>query len=725
MKRVSIILRLVLISAVTMLIINACTNFDDFTTYFNTYYNADKLIKISEEEFEYQTELKRTTPRVVIPDVNIKTTAQNLSGVPPFMNEFIIDQKKLQPVKIKLDSVIIKGSKILARHPNSQYIEKTLYLMAVAYFYRNEWLPSQIKCNELVDRFFDGDLSPDAHLLLSKTYFIQRKFPSGNIMLSRTIDIAWQKERYDILSEAFRLQAEMALYNNDIEKAVRPYKQAIAQTSNSEIKAKWQLELATIYYRKSKFEQSYAEYYKALSYSPDYQGEFESYLYQALSLMRMQKYDAANEILSKLESKSIFEEWKAYIHNARMDMARLKTDDKEYTKLEKYADSAFINHPSGLAVYFQKGLDYYNKNDYTSARKYFAKTRVMKSPVYNQSERMFYYLNTWETKRNDAKPYLERFYTGNLTNDTNKRFLATSLFDVGRVHEQLDHPDSALVYYNLCNQVSPVNDTLTARYLYALSRMTTESNLKYSDSLLEVIIERFPRTEYGKEAMKKMGYTDKFLIDSIADLYFSGNSLRNNREYSFAIKQYTNVYTKYPESKFAPKSLYAIGLIYERNLNNKDSALIFYDMLIQKYPRSEQAKELKLPVAYLNLIKKGEAIPDSLKDKPLSTFRPTIDPYAETVKLKARLTEWEAEKKKRDQEFNMENFLKNPSLLKAKAKEIIKDPGKAMPGMELPDFKALKNKMNVDSLKKEMKLDSLNINSFIQPLAPDSTKKKK
>jgi tetratricopeptide (TPR) repeat protein len=342
---------------------------------------------------------------------------------------------------------------------------------------------------------------------------------------------------------------------------------------------------------------------------------------------------------------------------------------------------------------------------------------------------MFYYLNTWEAKRNDARPYLERLAAGNPLNDTAKKFLTFSLFDLARVHEQLENRDSAKMYYEMCAKLAPESDTTTARYLFNYSRIKADTsfnysennqvtNIKMSDSLLELIVERYPRTEYGKEAMLKLGYTDRFVIDTVADLYFSGNSLRSNKEYQFALNQYFKVFEKYPQSKFAPKSLYAIGLMYEKNLNNKDSALHYYELLIKTYPWSDQAKELKLPVAYLIALKSGKPLPDSLKDRAKVEFRPSVDPYEETMKLQSQKGAWEAEKLRRDTEINMENVLKDPSLLfkkaKEKVKETINDPTKVIPKFEMPlDPSTLKNKLNIDSLR---------INEFVKPLLTDSTK---
>ncbi|MBC8124816.1 MAG: hypothetical protein H7X70_03700 [Candidatus Kapabacteria bacterium] len=126
------------------------------------------------DEFDFQDENKRNKPRVLVPAMD----SMRLVAGPPktttyqFLRAFIIERAKLQPVATKVDSILIKGSKVVANHPKSKYIEGSLYLMAEAYFVRSEWVPSQQKCIELVERFSDGDFSPDAHLLLAKDYLL-------------------------------------------------------------------------------------------------------------------------------------------------------------------------------------------------------------------------------------------------------------------------------------------------------------------------------------------------------------------------------------------------------------------------------------------------------------------------------------------------------------------------------------------------------------------------
>ena len=75
----------------------------------------------TEDEFSFTEEKRRVKPRVLVPLDSGAAFGQvaNTNQLPPYIKDQMIDQAKLQPVAIKLDSVLIKGSKILKLHPKS------------------------------------------------------------------------------------------------------------------------------------------------------------------------------------------------------------------------------------------------------------------------------------------------------------------------------------------------------------------------------------------------------------------------------------------------------------------------------------------------------------------------------------------------------------------------------------------------------------------------------
>ncbi|MFC2130270.1 tetratricopeptide repeat protein [Bacteroidota bacterium] len=622
--------------------LSGCHQWDNFTTYFNTYYNMERILKECEEEFEYQDEKKRIQPRVYVPDTKIKLPEPRQSGLPPFLTEFVIAKRKRQPVKVKLDSMIIKGSKILSKHPKSDYIQGTLFLMATSFFYQNLWLNSQIKCGELIDRFPDGELSPDAHLLLAKNLLIQRKFEAGKVVLSRTVDIAWQLERYDILSEAFRIEAELAMFQNDYEEAVKPYKQAIIQSDNGEMRAKWQFDLAALVFRMGRFELAEKLFAKVHYFDPDYITQFEAFLYQASSLSRLGKYEEAEEILNDLESDGKYEEWVSNVFAERMNIYRLKEMDEDFQKGESYSDTTYVGNPALAAVYYEKGLDYFSGQDYSNARLYFGKARSVANPVSKKAGQIYNLLDQWNRIRASIIPKMKKIDEKRSLTKTEQGELALNMYEMGRVQEQLGNIDSAEYYYLSSTTITIPENIESARFYYSYARFLEEKAPLQSDSLLEIIVERYPLTEYGQDALIRLGYTEQFVIDTVTELYNSGIHLWKNKEYDFAIVQLSKLFNYYPQSPLAPKAIYTIGWILEKDIELYDQALEYYKLLIVLYPQSEYAGDMRRTADYASLIQDSLDIPDSLKSPHRTLYHPKIHhlyalPDPEKIERKSKM----------------------------------------------------------------------------------------
>lgn len=692
-------LHVIFAMALLMLIIAGCAKYDNFTAYFNTYYNMERLTKESESEFEFQDEKKRIQPRIFIPQPEFYVSNEELTGPPPFMAELIVSKSKRQPVETKLDSIVIKGSKILARRPKSNYVEGSLYLMAKSFYYREDWLNSQVKCSELIDKFPAGDFSPDAHLLFSKNLLVQRKFYAGEIMLSRTVDIAWQKKRFDILSEAFRIQAELALFQNDLEKALRPYRQAIAQSDDGELRAKWQVDMAALLYRMGDFKRAEIEFAKVTRFSPDYLQTFEAYLYRAGSLIRLGRFYEGDKILNDLAKDGKFEEWLPYVYAQMLQSMRMKTLDTNEKVLnsngetitqkqkidslfamEKFADSAYVNNPSLISYYFERGMDYYKANDWGRAKNLFAKSRMVKTPVTSTSDRLYTLLNNWDSKRRETDKYLNKPESIAELTDSMKVGLCMNLFELGRIHEELGFKDSVEFYFAYSAGIAPLNLPESSRFLYAYSRVLKEKNPEKADSLLDVIVNTHPLTEFGKDARISLGYTEAFVIDTAAEFYSSGLNLMKVKDYNFSVNQFTKVYTLFPKHKLAPKSLYTIGWIFEKDLQIYDSALVYYRLLVDKYPNSEYAKDIRYSHDFKLVLNTGSEIPDSLKMKefPVYVPLPVKTGGMDDVERQQKI---DAEKKLRDNQ--VKELLKDPSKFLNEPGKMLKDPMELLKNLDI------------------------------------------
>ncbi len=593
-----------------------CTWYDNQTTFFNTYYNMKRIRREVLNDFEYQDENNRKRPRVLVPAIDslgLKSEAPKNTTY-QFLKALAVERSKLAPMSQKVDSILIKGSKVVGLHPKSEYVQGALYLMAEAYFFRSEWVPSQQKCLELIERYQDGEYSPDAHLLLAKVYLMQRKITQGKQALSKAVDVAWYKDRYDILSEAYRIQAEIHIEDGEIDKAVNPYKQALVMTDDSEQRSRWLVDIGSIYYRIGNYKLAEKNFAEALDEAPDALAEFESKLYMAASIARQDRTDEASALFAELEDNKIFTEWSSFIQAERIALDRLRTDnpnDKTLLAREKFADTSFVGRPELMAQSFQKGMSLYKRGEYQEAMKYFAKAKLVRTPVYDVANKYFTLLKQWDEEQRKVLQFDLHLRIDTSRKDSILKMRASSMYAIGRVHEQLDAPDSALHYYEGAYEITPASSETAGRYLYSRARLLRQREPNVADSLFEYIADAWPRSEYAKEASVNLGYTTDASIDDAAELYKSATSFRQIKDYAYAAQQYMAIVEKFPAGEYAPKALYAMGWMFERDRQMNDSALHYYGLLLEKYPRSTYAREIRPSVEFALAKINGVEVSDS------------------------------------------------------------------------------------------------------------------
>ncbi|MCL2313403.1 MAG: tetratricopeptide repeat protein, partial [Firmicutes bacterium] len=666
--------------------------YNNFVTYFNTFYNAERLMKECESEFEFQSEKKRVTPKILVPMPQNEELKRIDGAAPAFLAGLKVDRASRQAVNTKLDSIIIKGSKILAKSPRSNYVVPSLYLMAKTYFYKEEWMPSQIKCSEVIDKDPEGKFSADAHLLMAMNLLMQGKYDAGLTMLSRTVDVAWLNGRYDILTKAFHIEAEMALYYGDLEGAVRPYFQAIAQSDDRQAQALWQNEMAAILFRMGRFDRAEKAFAKVSLFKPDLVTRYEADLYRASSLIRLGQIEEANRILYRLDNDGKFEEWKDYVMTQRLVQSLLHGTSEQTKMMEFQIDSLYPTSEAKAAYFFEKGVKDFEEGNYVDARSAIAKARNSRTPFIGQpatklfrffNEREIYVkniLNCFESVEKIRNPnnmsrnensFNENNFNENSEENSNSgennsgekvfvevnqtpsvviqqvpideqidRLLgeaAKNYFELARLYFNIGNIDTAHHYYKAAADIAPLSMESSARYLYVYSESIRDTNAWKADSILHEIVNSQPKTEFGQAAMAKLGYTAAFVTDSVLTLYNSGYELMRFKEYNLARVQFKRVFTEHPENLIlAPKSLYALGYMFEHNLKNFDSAKYYYSILIEKYPNSVYAQELALPVKYKTLVDNNSPIPDSLKSRNVDIYEFDIDeiinaPYDSTL----------------------------------------------------------------------------------------------
>lgn len=547
-----------------------------------------------EDELLYTREQKVPQPVFVIPYDDLGR------GGTPFYDHLerrTMTGEEARANKVKLDSILLKGSKLLAYRSKSEFIDDALFYMAKGYFYEREWFLSQRKCDELIANFPDSKWLPDAHLVVAMDLMHLGSPERADIMLSRTIDIAWARRRADVLSEAFRLNADLALALGDANRALRPYYRALVFGDDDADKARWQYEIGMIYFKQGDFEGAIRRLDSVDEYSPDVLTQFETAMQRAASLRALARYDDASDELDALERNGNFEPWWGMVAMERVNLATTQAGASGEVSDSAIAEVDSVPGGRGYSAYviYERGVRAFRAGDYRDAMQNFARAQTANAPFQRRARTYALYLTQYFDQTSRAQTLHGPLGPTSFP-DTIRSLVADHYYNTARVFVNLSVGDSIDRYYGLANDWAPQGSLFAARSIYALGmRLRELGHQRQCDSLLEILVNDsdYSLTEYAADARRRLGYTENAKFDPAEELYLSGKQFARVGETSRAMSQYERVVATYPTSAYAPLALYAMGLLFEGPLDNGDSAYTCYVRLVQGYPSSEQAVEVR------------------------------------------------------------------------------------------------------------------------------------
>lgn len=148
--------------------------FEDFTTYFNIYYNANRLFNEAESELLKQQKDIFTT-KVIAPGGNIT-------------NKFV--------------QVIEKCSKILQFHQNSSFVDDALMMIGKSYYYQREYPSAIRKFSELITNFPNSKYYLEAQLWIARSYAQTVEIDRALRLLNEVYLQAKDRKNREIMSDA-------------------------------------------------------------------------------------------------------------------------------------------------------------------------------------------------------------------------------------------------------------------------------------------------------------------------------------------------------------------------------------------------------------------------------------------------------------------------------------------------------------------------------------------
>ncbi len=629
----------------SLIVISGCGFWTNFKTYFNTYYNANKLFLEAE--------------------AGVKKDRTEL---------FYFEEKKInQKESKKFDQVIEKTSAIMQYNKDSDYFEDAILMTGKSFYYQQNYSRALRKFNELAT-IPESELALENNLWIAKTLLQLREFKKAMNKFNVVQKEAEEQDKQDILSEVLKSKIGYLIYDEDYEEATKEIKTFLNTDITEELRSEILYELGKLYVKLENYKAAEETFTQIQEYSSTPEIEFNS----KFELAKIQKengnIDKSLEQLNELRDEDKFADSRDRID---LEIGKIKYENGDIEgALDNFTeiDTTFKEtEAGGIAKYFRAEIleNYYNEYDssltlYKGAMnshatqdiKEKAKDKTVLIAKYlgilndlKKNKKDYEYLTDNEIFIRDSLDYVEQVRLDSIkraeeTQDNvqyvrGRRISNTSVItklvkptrptiSIDSIHAlncksyfelanlfftEFNIPDSAFKYYKLSLAEKEENPNQAQTYYALGSYYLEKKNKAKADSMFTLVYEKFPFNPIRNEAAKQIGKPlYDFDKDPVEDQYLVAENLFDSSKYNIAIDSLFKIYKKYPKSIYASKSLYTIGYILENSLDMPDSAASIYDTLRTKYRNTEYAKSILTKLnGYKQEQKRQKAIQDSIK----------------------------------------------------------------------------------------------------------------
>ena len=342
---------LYLISILALL--SGCGIWDNFTTYFNLYYNASELFDKAEKEINAQeSDLFSTEPPTI----------------PGSANANIV-------------KVIEKCSDLLQFSSESAYVPEALLMLGKSFYYQKNYQKSLRKFGELKAGYSDSDLLLEAGLWVGKCQMRLKEYNEGLTQLAtirkEAIDLGEDK----IVHECYIEEIVYRITLQDYKSAIAVANEFMDVSNDDEIKAQVWFEIGKLNMKIGDIERAITAFENVFEYSPDFDLQFSAKLNYGIALREGDRSEDALDIFTEMRSEAKYSE-----DYSEIDFEIAKTNRSLgylpiAINLFTLVDTTYKSTPISGAAKYELGQIYqYDFIDLDTAAFYYSKAAINQLP---------------------------------------------------------------------------------------------------------------------------------------------------------------------------------------------------------------------------------------------------------------------------------------------------------------------------------------------------------
>jgi cellulose synthase operon protein C len=340
---------LLICASAVLLLFQGCSTYHSITGYFNTYYNASRLFRDAEAEIQKSSQSMLDTNYFA--GYNTSKTAQD-----------------------KFDKVIEKCSKLIQFYPDSRWIDDAILMIGKSYVYSGEYESGLRKFAELTTNFPTSGLRFEARLWAAKAEYFSAKSDEALQLAKVLITDAHADGQDDIEQEASLLEAQISFDHADYQQAAALYDRTASMSGSDQITTVALLQLGTCNERLSQYEKSASALDKVRHSTNDYSIEFKARLQQGKMLAKAGLFRNALDELEDLKKDPLKPEQRGLVQVEIANTYNAVGDTAKSFAMYDEIDTVYAHTDASAKSYYQRALVCeFQRNDLQSALQYYDK----------------------------------------------------------------------------------------------------------------------------------------------------------------------------------------------------------------------------------------------------------------------------------------------------------------------------------------------------------------
>ena len=343
-----------LVFSLLLFIVSGCSVWDNFTTYFNLYYNTAGLFEDAEQEILSQKRDIFSTDPLVIPG-NSKTL---------------------------LVKVVEKCSKLLQFYSTSSYVDEALVMLGKSFYYQGNYQKSKRKFEELLATNLDDDEEiTEANLWIAKNSFELREYTDALRIINEVRVKAIEEDYEDIIKESYVEEIKYRIRQEDYPTAISLANEFADAYNDGVVRAEIYYELGDLYTLTGENDNAILAYENVFDNSPDFDLEISATIKYAKALRSAGQYEKALELFQDIRTEDKFlTSYNEIDFEIGKTLVQIGTYNQALDKF-RMVDTTYKNTPFASASNFEMGELYRTKFlNYDSAGYYFSKSAISNPP---------------------------------------------------------------------------------------------------------------------------------------------------------------------------------------------------------------------------------------------------------------------------------------------------------------------------------------------------------